>query len=181
MSEHESDLTALEGSAVTTLLERQLAVEHWLLGATEDRATARGQWAALDVALLSLGGILSAVRAPARMVWSAAGTDELRAVDAHLRKWFDGGAVFMDLHATQYYFLVPGSTPWPWTDRQFPGVERLGRDHFLGVPAPRLTKPRGRSYWCVPMDSPGDLCYPDEVVELLKVGRAARALEGGIR
>lgn len=181
MSGDESDSMAVEGTAVTTLPERQLAVGHWLLGAADDRATARGQWAGLDVALLRCGGILSAVRVPARLVWAAAGSEELHAVDDHLRRWFDGGAVAMDLHALLYYFLVPGSTAWRWTDREFPGVECLGRDHYLGVPAPRLTERRGRSYWCVPMDSPGDLCYPDEVVELLKVGRAARALEGGTR
>jgi hypothetical protein len=169
---------ALEGTAVMPA-ERQLAVSHWLLTAAQDRETARHQWDTQGVALLTCGGVLSAVRIPARLVWAAVGTDQLEEVDNHLRKWFDGGAVFMDLHALHYYALVPGSTPNRWPEREYPGVACLGQDHYLGVPALDLLEPRGRSYWCVPMDGPGDLCYVDEVTELLKAGRAAKC-EGAL-
>lgn len=180
MSGSELDLPPVEeltpaGPAVVTGLERQLAVAHWLLGAADDRGLAREQWEALDgVALLACGGTLGAVRAPARLVWAVLGTEDLAAVDAGLRRWFDGGAAFMDLHSLLYYFLVPGSTAKHWPREDFPDVECLGRDHFLGVPAVRLVEPRGRSYWCMPMDGPGDLCYVDEVQELLRRGQAVR-------
>lgn len=171
MSGREIDTPAVQGTAVVTVLERQLAVAHWLLSAAEDQSTARDQWQdASGVALLAGGGIISAVRAPAQLVWAAAGTEELTAVDNHLRRWLDGGAVFMDRYSALYYFLVPGSTTWKWSDRELPGVECLGRDWYLGVPAMYFTEPHERSYWCVPMDSPGNLCYPDEVEALLRAG-----------
>ncbi|MET9818363.1 hypothetical protein [Streptomyces sp. NPDC006355] len=168
----------VEGTSVVMPAERQLAVGHWLLTAAEDREKALRQWDGQDVALLACGGIFSAVRAPAALVWAAVGTEDLDDVDDRLRKWFDGGAVFMDLHGLHYYALVPGSTASRWRERDYPGVACLGRDHYLGVPAARSVERRGRAYWCVPMDSPGDLCYVDEVTELLRTGQAARR-EGG--
>lgn len=180
MSGDDTSTPVVEGTAVATVLERQLAVAHWLLSAADDREWARSQWEdAGGVALLACGGIFSAVRIPAHLVWAAARTQHLKEVDAALSRWFDGGAVFMDLHSNLYYVLVPASTEWRWTQREYRGVECLGRDAFLGVPAVRLTEPVGRSYWCVPMDSPGDLCYVDEVEQLLKESRAAR--DGGGR
>ncbi|MFI5571979.1 hypothetical protein ACIA6T_32535 [Streptomyces sp. NPDC051740] len=71
MSRSELDIPAAEAptveeTSVARNLERQLAVAHWLLGATEDRDLARAQWEHADgVALLACGGTLGAVRAPA--------------------------------------------------------------------------------------------------------------------
>ncbi|MFE4669398.1 hypothetical protein ACFRI7_31710 [Streptomyces sp. NPDC056716] len=165
--------------ATLTLWERQFAVSQWLLGAAHDRKTVRGEWNGLGVALLACGDLFSAVRMPAHLVWAAVGTNELLQVDEALRRFFDGGAVFMDIHTNMYYALVPGTaaSSWPWSDRDFPGVECLGRDTFLGVPAISRTKPVKRAYWCVPMDSPGDLTYVEEVVDLLRLGQEAR--DGG--
>ncbi|MER6090025.1 hypothetical protein [Streptomyces bluensis] len=173
---HEADADMLEATGLTTLSERQFAATSWLLGATEDPGVARRQWDEPGgIALLACGGILAAVRIPAHLVWAAAKTDELEKVDAFLGQWFDGGAVIMDLHSHLYYALVPGTAAWRWNDRHFPGVECLRRDSYLGVPSTRLTEPRGRAYWCLPMQSPGDLCYVDEVEALVRAGRAARA------
>ncbi|WP_052318968.1 hypothetical protein [Streptomyces pluripotens] len=169
----------LEATGTTTLPERQFAATSWLLGAADDRDTARRQWDEQGIALLCCGGILSAVRIPARIVWAAAKSDELGKVDAFLARWFDGGAAFMDLHAQRYYALVPGTAGWRLRERDFPGVSYLGRDNFLGVPASRITEPKGRGYWCLPMQSPGDLCYLDEVESLVLTGRAALGERGG--
>lgn len=173
MIEDETE-TPAEESAVVMTRERRLAVEHWLLGAAENRDLAREQWERAEgLALLACGGVLGAVRVPARLVWAAAGTIELRETDAFLRRWSLGGGVFMDLHSHMYYFLVPGSTARQWTGSEFPDVACLGRDHYLGVPAVDRTEPRGRCYWCVPMDGPGDLCYAPEVWQLLQRAREA--------
>ncbi|MEV0976548.1 hypothetical protein [Streptomyces sp. NPDC049915] len=161
-------------TSITTTAERQFAVKSWLLGAVKDRRAAREEWAAHDVALLHCGGIFSAVRIPSNLVWAAAGTEKLAAVDAFLRRWFTDGAMFMDLHAHHYYALVPASTARQWNARELPGVECLGHDHYLGVPAVRCTEPRGRAYWCLSMDSPGCLCYVDEVEQLLRRAQEAR-------
>ncbi len=176
---HEEAGGVLEATGMTTLPERQFAATSWLVGAADDRDLARRQWEDQGIALLCCGGILSAVRIPARLVWATAKTDQLEKVDAFLGEWFDGGAVFMELHAQQYYALVPGTAEWHLKNRDFPGVDHLGRDHFLGVPASRLTKPKGRAYWCLPMQSPGDLCYVDEVEKLVPIGRAVLAEGGG--
>jgi hypothetical protein len=112
-----------------------------------------------------------------------AGTDELTEVDVFLGRALDGGPVFMDLHSNLYYFLVPGSFSWRWNDRDFPGVECLGQDRFLGVPDIRLTVPRGRSYWCVPMNSPGELCNSGDAECFVRgpTGRARVRELGGDR
>jgi hypothetical protein len=162
-----------DGKTVVMLKERQLAVSHWLLTAADDREMARSQWAEQGIALLCCGGVLSAMRIPARLVWAAAGTEDLKEVDDFLGRFFSGGAVFMDLHSQLYYALVGGNTRWPWKERDFLGVERLGRDAFLGVPAVHLTEPRGRAYWCIPMESPGALTYMDQVAALCYRGRTA--------
>ena len=175
---HEEDeQDAIQGH-VTTRPERYLAVTHWLLGAAKDRDQVRAQWEELGgIALLPCGGLFSAVRVPANLVWAAAGAQDLENVDVYLTNWFDGGAVFMDLHALLYYFLVPSSTAWRWPEREFPGVSCLGRNTYLGVPAVQLTQPKGSAYWCLPMDSAGDLCYVDEVEQLIKAGRANRTTQ----
>ncbi|MET9035295.1 hypothetical protein [Streptomyces mirabilis] len=170
-----------EDTKLVTARERCAAVSSWLLTATEDRALGRKQWAEGGIALLSCGGVFSAIRIPGLMVWAVAGTDELTEVDVFLGRALDGGPVFMDLHSNLYYLLVPGSFSWRWNDRDFPGVECLGQDHFLGVPDIRLTVPRGRSYWCVPMNSPGELCNSGDAERFVRAAHMARQVEGARR
>ncbi|MFI5635403.1 hypothetical protein ACIA8E_39880 [Streptomyces sp. NPDC051664] len=44
------------------------------------------------------------------------------------------------------------------------------------MPTPNATAPsEARSYWCVPMDSPGELCVPQAVSQLVMTGRYQRA------
>ncbi|MEV5047324.1 hypothetical protein AB0N20_22480 [Streptomyces griseoincarnatus] len=183
MSTNELNTAAVEGAAVVTARERHLAVSHWLLQAAVDVHAARAMWedATSGIALLRCGGILGAVRIPARLVWAAFGTNELGEVDARLSSWFYGGAVFMDLHSALYYALVPGGTYRRWDGAEFPDVACLGADSYLGVPAVHLTEPRGRAYWCVPPGGPGELCDVAEVWQLLHRGRAALTGTAGAR
>jgi len=150
---------------------------HWLLSAAKEERTARQQWAEHGIALLSCGGIFSAVRIPGDLVRAAAGATRTEEVNAYLRQALNGGPVFVDTYSNLYYALVPSSTARCWNVRDLPGVECLGRDHYLGVPATDRTEPGGRSYWCVPMDSPGALCEPAAVVELVNNGQRRREAE----
>lgn len=161
-----------ESSLVVPRWERELAVSHWFLAAADDGAAVRDQWTKVGAALFECGGLFSALRIPADLVEAAAGTDDLDMVGAFLRTFLTGGAVFVDLHSRNFYALVPPSTAWMRSGWRHPRVECLGRNHYLGIPEMKRTEPRGRSYWCVPMDAPGDLCYPDELEELLRLGHA---------
>ncbi|WP_433917049.1 hypothetical protein [Streptomyces sp. NBC_01744] len=158
--------------------ERQLAVSHWLLAAAQDMKEARKEWAVAGIALLRCGGIFSAIRVPAEVVHAAAGTDELHQVNAYLSAALMGGPVFVDVASRRYYVLVPASAAHQdvWKSRLVPEVECLGSGCFLGVPSPNATAPsEARSYWCVPMDSPGELCVPQAVSQLVMAGRYQRA------
>jgi hypothetical protein len=146
----------------------------WLANAADDPRSALSQWETQGLAPLACGRIFSAVRIPARLVWAAAGTQNLNGVNAFISWWFYTGAAFMDLHTLSCYALVRHTVPWRWSDRELPGVEHLGSDNHLQVPAPRLTESKGRAYWCRPMESPGELCYMDEVAELVRTGLAVR-------
>ncbi|MBT3154580.1 hypothetical protein HTV45_27535 [Streptomyces sp. CHD11] len=160
----------VEATAVVTGSERELAVAQWLLSAADDRERARAEWGSAGLALLRCGGILGAVGLPARLVWSAAGSEELMPVDAYLSQALEG-PVFMDLHTLRYYALVPPRSLERFPLEGFPGAAHIGRDHYLGVPDVRRTTPRERSYWCVPMNSPGVLCPVEAVEAMARAGR----------
>lgn len=159
----------LEGAALVTGRERQLAVAHWLLAAARDRDKAREEWLTQDAALLACGGIFSAVRMPGELVRAAAQTADEVKVDVFLRHALDGGPVIRGRYSDQYYALVPASTAWRRPPCSVPGLECLGKSHYLGVPAVDRTQPEGRAYWSVPMDSPGELCEPRLVWAMVRL------------
>ncbi|MFD7235462.1 hypothetical protein ACFWAT_09140 [Streptomyces syringium] len=79
-------------------------------------------------------------------------------------------AVIADPARHRYYALVPPGTAAGWSVR---GIECLGRDHFLGVPAPHRVDPPG-SYWLLAApDSERALCDPGAVHELIRAQRTA--------
>ncbi|WP_326813868.1 hypothetical protein [Streptomyces sp. NBC_01763] len=170
--------SALQEVLVHTRHEQQLAVSHWLLAAAQDMKEARKEWAVAGIALLRCGGIFSAIRIPAEVVHAAVGTEELHQVNAYLSAALMGGPVFVDVASRRYYVLVPASAAHQdvWKSRLVPEAECLGPGCFLGVPSPSATAPSdARSYWCVPMDSPGELCVPQAVTQLVMTGRYQRA------
>ncbi|WP_432158969.1 hypothetical protein [Streptomyces sp. bgisy153] len=178
-------LEATPGVLVHPAADRRLAVEHWLLSAARDRKRARQEWAEQGMALLSLGGIMSAVRLPGRLVLAAAGADEAPAADAFLAAALGGGPVVCDPRSRVYYALVPGSMPRTRPDTaaacEHLEVEVLGRDHYLGVPRVDRTDPGPggcASYWAVPMESMGVLCGPAAVARLIAAGRHALSGQG---
>ncbi|WP_416985464.1 hypothetical protein [Streptomyces sp. T028] len=124
------------------------------------------------LALIRCGGLLSAVRIPTDLVRAAAGSDNLREIDAFLANVLPGGPVFADQHGDSYYVLVPSSTrrraEWATGSRRNSGAEFLGMGSYLDVPRPEATNSEaGHSYWCVPVTSPGALADPDTVSRFL--------------
>ncbi|GAA0907753.1 hypothetical protein [Streptomyces thermoalcalitolerans] len=182
MSGATNEQHAVEGAALVPGWERRLAVEHWLLSAARDREVARREWLMQGAALLACGGVFAAVRMPGELVRAAAQTADEAEVNAFLRYALDGGPVTRSRHSDNYYALVPASTTWRHPPCSFPGLECLGRDCFLGVPAVDRTEPEGRAYWAVPMGSPGELCEPRLVWAMVQLAeerrRAAEAEEG---
>ncbi|MFD3996123.1 hypothetical protein [Streptomyces sp. NPDC058583] len=162
-------------ASISTASERRLASEHWLLSAAPDARRARVQWATYGVALLRCGGLFSAVRIPAGLVYEAAGTENRADVAEFLAGALDGGPIFYDAGGRQFYALAPASTAGIW---KLPEAECLGSDSFLGVPASDLTEPDPRcsAYWSVPMDGPAVLCVPAMVARLVIAGRDLAAM-----
>ncbi|MFE9454492.1 hypothetical protein [Streptomyces sp. NPDC006739] len=167
--------------------DRRLATEHWLLSTRSAPSQARLEWQEQGVALLPLGTLFSAVRIPARLVHSIAGTEEADDTDEFLEDALDGGPVICDPHGRRYYVLVPAGMPRTWRHaadewRSKLDVELLGRGTYLGVP--RLTDVRHNphtyaSYWAVPMHSPAALCTPLRVTRLLTTAHHQLVDEAG--
>ncbi|MEU9357718.1 hypothetical protein AB0D35_06325 [Streptomyces sp. NPDC048301] len=167
---------------VHTRMEMNAAVASWLLCAAEDRKTARQGWERDGLALIRCGSLFSAVRIPGEFIRAAAGVDlkggweEAPRVDAFLASALEDGPVIADWYAGQYYALVPASEGRHWYGR---GTAFLGAASYLGVPRPDVDEPGlARSYWSVPMESPGALCCPDA---LQAFALNAKALAGARR
>ncbi|MER6976233.1 hypothetical protein [Streptomyces carpinensis] len=159
--------------------ERHLAVAHWLLTAAGDAEVARKEWQGQGVALLACGGIFAAVRLPGDLVRTVARTEDQDEVNAFLARALERGPVTGDRYADHYHALVPATTAWRWKPRSRRGLECLGRDCYLGVPSPDPDDPQGRSFWAVPMASPGALCDPRLVWAMVQLGTARQAAAAG--
>jgi len=170
-----------EAELVTRGRARALApprevAEAWLLVAARDVAQARAEWETYGVAALRCGGLFSAVRIPAAIVYAAAGTTAPGALAAYCAEALRGGPIFHDRSGQAFYALTPHSTSRIW---KIPDTECLGSDSFLGVPPLTVTAPDPLypAYWVVPMDAPAVLCMPSAVALLVQRGRALIAEE----
>jgi hypothetical protein len=152
-----------------------LAIGHWLLAAADRRSEARLQWGEHGIALLRCGTLFSAVRIAEEIVHAAAGTDEAGSVNAYLAAALLQGPVIRDPRQGRYYALVPASTAARW---RAPDTDCLGRGWHLGVPRPDVNQDAPDvwcPYWSVPMPSPGELCSPEAVAQLVATGRYRQA------
>ncbi|MET9142465.1 hypothetical protein [Streptomyces sp. NPDC004042] len=168
---------AAPGVLVHPAADRRRATEHWLLSTRPDVQQARLEWREHGAALLPLGTLFSAVRIPATLVQTLAGTTVLPEIDAYLAEALHGDPVICDPRWGTYYALVPASMPATWRgtvdDWRSQDVECLGRGTYLGVPPLSATSFRGvgaGSYWSVPMASPAELCAPLTVARLIAAG-----------
>ncbi|MFF6825066.1 hypothetical protein [Streptomyces longwoodensis] len=161
--------------------ERRLAIEHWLLSTLPNhqaRAKARCQWSEHGLAMLPLGGLVSAVRIPAALVQALARTTILPATDTFLAGALEGGPVICAVHGgRRYYVLVPGRVPHTRHDLvaqwEHQDIECLGRGAYLGVPPAgqdHYASATQASYWSVPMESAGALCPPSTVAHFISAG-----------
>ncbi|WP_461059333.1 hypothetical protein [Streptomyces pseudoechinosporeus] len=154
-----------------------MAAAHWLLSAADRPSEARMQWAEHGITLLRCGSLFSAVRVPEGIVHAAAGTGEAGRVNAYLAVAVLHGPVIRDPRQGRYYALVPASTAARW---RAPDTDCLGRGWHLGVPRTDVTRAPDdawRPYWSVPMPSPGELCSPGAVAQLVATGRYRQASE----
>jgi len=159
--------------------DRRLAVEHWLLSTTPFTDRARREWRESGVAMLPLGGLMSAVRIPGKLLTALTQTTAtLQDVDAFLAATLDG-PVICDPRAPWYYALVPGRVPSTWSravaEWREADVVCLGRDSYLAVPkVDAVPDPTVRDpHWSVPMESAGVLCEPLVVARLIAAARHA--------
>jgi hypothetical protein len=165
------------GVLVHPTADRRLAVQQWLLASTPFTDRARREWRDSGVAMLPLGGIMSAVRIPGKVLAPLTGVATPDEVDEYLRAALDG-PVICDPRAPWYYALVPGRTPSTWSravdEWREVDVVCIGRDSYLAVPRVEATAPTTwRPYWSVPMESPGVLCEPLVVARLIANARHA--------
>ncbi|MEV0639374.1 hypothetical protein AB0I77_31455 [Streptomyces sp. NPDC050619] len=153
--------------------DRSLTAGPWLLAAADDPQRARKEWDESGIALLRCGTRFTAVRLSAALVRAAADTETLQDVDTCLARALLGGPVFADTRWHLYYALVPeGTDRVPSWNYRSAGAECLGPNSYLGVPDLSRTRPgEGFSYWCVPLHTPGKLCSPDAVIQLVRYGR----------
>ncbi|MFD7016171.1 hypothetical protein [Streptomyces sp. NPDC059928] len=161
-------------STATDAAQRE-AVAAWLADSLNRPDSAREQWASCHLAVLALGKRFSAARLASELVYAvAAGGTDLATASTVLSLL--GGPVIHDLRNRRFYALVPPSSPGPDLGRY---ATYLGLGNYIGVPRVGDNEPDERlaTYWAVPMASPGALCSPVRVAELVEA--ATIALQSG--
>lgn len=167
------------GVLVHSSADRQLAIEQWLLATDPSSTRVRMEWQKGGLALLPLGGLMSAVRIPQQLIMAVADSEDRGTLDAFLGAALDGGPVICDPAGRRYYALVGGTMPERYPaaaeDWRVLGVDCLGRDHYLGVPRVQAVEFNSQtlaSYWSVPMPSAGVLCSHLAVARLIAAAQS---------
>ncbi|WP_306332882.1 hypothetical protein [Streptomyces sp. KL118A] len=140
----------------------------WLARAQDEPRQAHREWAEQGTALLPLGTRFNTVCLPARLVYTAVGTDDLDIVTATLAELLNG-PVIHNRPQHQHYALIEPSPTTRWT-QQYSEAPMLGTGHYLSVPASDLTGPTGL-YWAVRPRIVGDLCPVQSVAALVRIAR----------
>ncbi|WP_344026370.1 hypothetical protein [Streptomyces luteireticuli] len=127
--------------------------------------------------MLRTGLHFAAVRLPAGLLHRLAGGEDRGGVEKVFRSFGVTGAVIADPNQRRYYALVRPveACPGPWDD---PAVELLGRDCYLGVPAPYRADPPGTHWLLAPPEGEEDLC---DLAAMGNLVAAARGCEHGAR
>ncbi|MEU1148364.1 hypothetical protein ACFYO9_31650 [Streptomyces sp. NPDC005863] len=124
---------------------------------------AQGEWTQRGSALLPLGTKFNSVCLAARLVHTAAGTDDRDQVTSTLAGLLCGPVIY-NRPQHQYYALV---APVPTARWLYPdAAPMLGHGFFLSVPAADMTGPIGL-HWAVRPRMVGDLCPLPSVAALV--------------
>ncbi|MFG2721032.1 hypothetical protein ACGFW5_22450 [Streptomyces sp. NPDC048416] len=152
---------------MTTRATEHEAVSDWLAGSLHRPADAHTQWADRRLAVLALGRRFCAVRLADELVHAVGAGPSTASMTLHTL----GGPVIHDPRGRRFYALVPAAPPGPDLG---PYAAHLGLPHFVGVPRVRDTEPHGlATYWVVPLRTPGHLCDPARVADLIAAGTTA--------
>ncbi|RDG34982.1 hypothetical protein [Streptomyces corynorhini] len=146
-----------------THTQSQTTISRWLASSIPDPESAHRDWAEGRAAILALGTLFDAVKAPSRLVHAAAGAPEREAVAAALAPL--GGPVIW-APSTWYMILVPAGTA---EGRCSPHASALSLGTYLTVPRLDRTGPTG-IHWAAPPPHARALCDPDKVAQLLHLG-----------
>ncbi|GAA0598586.1 hypothetical protein GCM10010394_30180 [Streptomyces crystallinus] len=151
-------------------------VTDWLASAHPVPAQARREFA-VGIALVPTGKKFDAIRLPAPIVHTAAGSEDPDVVAAFLARTLPGGAVIHDAYGVGvwYYALAPPGTHAGW---RAPDAECLRPGTWLGVPRPDLTARPG-PHWALPPLRAGSVCAAGAVDELVALGRNGGTLTPG--
>ncbi|MFJ2178570.1 hypothetical protein ACIOHE_37455 [Streptomyces sp. NPDC087851] len=147
----------------------ETAIVQWLASSIRDPEIALRDWADGRLAILGLGTVFEAVKAPQRLVHAAAVAPEQSAVATVLAQL--GGPVIW-APPTWYMILVSAGTASDW-DSPHAGV--LFHGSYLPVPSLARTGPEG-IHWVVPPVHADTLCSPAAVAQLLDVGHRRQGL-----
>lgn len=142
----------------------------WLASQENDPAATRRQWWENQPALIHLGLHFEAIRLPAAILHRIAGANSRDRIESTLRDRGIDSAVIADSPRRWYYALVPPGTAAQWRVR---GIEALGADSLLGVPAPHYSEGPGTYWLLAPPDNDSMLCDPDAVRKLISSDRQA--------
>ncbi|OQR59949.1 hypothetical protein B6E66_32485 [Streptomyces maremycinicus] len=148
-------------------LERDLAARNWLLLSVEDPPRAREEWAQQSIALLRCGAFFDLVRVRSEVFTTAAGTTDHEGVAQFLADCLYG-PIFVDRYSGLYYCLVPPGTRKAWLSFD---AACLGLGCHVGVPRPGLdaSDTAVRCYWAVSLATPGGVCSPVAVQQLVQL------------
>ncbi|MGW7264759.1 hypothetical protein [Streptomyces sp. NPDC054842] len=127
------------------------------------------EWATMGVALVPLGRRLAAVRMHADIVHAAVESDDPLYVAERVRDLLPGPVVHdRRVSGVTYYALIPRDPDLAWAPDELAAC--LGPGVYLGVPRIDRREPPG-TYWVMSPRHAGDLCVPQSVGALIRMGR----------
>ncbi|MFJ7996903.1 hypothetical protein ACIQ7D_07045 [Streptomyces sp. NPDC096310] len=147
----------------------ETAIVRWLASSTRDPKSAHRDWEDGRPAILALGVLFDAVKAPSRLVHAAVDSSERSAVAVVLGQL--GGPVIW-APSTWYAILVPAGTAADWDS---PHAAAMGHGTYLTVPRLDRVEPPG-IHWAVPPAHARTLCSPVAVAQLLDLGHQSQGL-----
>ncbi|MFJ6889672.1 hypothetical protein ACIQRC_33160 [Streptomyces californicus] len=151
--------------------EDSRAAGRWLLEAAPSPQAAETDWADEGTTFLRPGARFGAVAVRASLVHAALLLDDPATCGPSLRKRLRGAPIFYQANQFgregAYVVLVSPDVAAQW---DVPGSVAHHRGALLEVPAPERVRAGTPIWWVVPVDNPVELCAPDVLATLVKLG-----------